>query len=153
MDARCSTRMGTPRSLIKGGSVLVLVSLIVYLITRTSATIVTGLLGVLLCLNGALSILLHRRLASKLRRLVVNPIITVALDSESISISSKDSYRRMEWHLISHVQEAEGFLLLFSGTLSVGSFPLSAMTEQQKDFIKSHVRSSKNPTQPVGKGW
>ena len=147
LNSYYSTQVAKPRSFIVGGVILVAMGGLPWAFTRSGVGLIAATMGAFFCVVGLKMRLEIRQIARDSRRLVADPTVTVSIDPRVISVSSKDSSRTMEWRQISHVREADGFLLLFTGKLVAGSFPLVAMSAQQKEFIKTQVQSSNKAIQ------
>jgi hypothetical protein len=84
-----------------------------------------------------------RRMARDAARLRDDPTVSVTIADDSMSISSQNASRTVQWSRLTKVKESEGFLLLFAGTLLLASLPLASLSEQQRLFIRKKAGNPK----------
>lgn len=80
-----------------------------------------------------------RRLAKDTARLMDDPKITLIITDDSITVSSRNSSRTIEWDRMTKLKEVDGFLLFFTGKLLTISLPKEPLSEEQFEFIRSKM--------------
>jgi hypothetical protein len=124
-------------SLLTVASIVLLpVGSLAYLGMKHSSGLYAALFGVFLLLINLRIRVGIRRMARDAARLGDDPNVTVTIADDSMSISSQNANRTVQWSHLTKAKESEGFLLLFAGTLLLASLPLAPLSEQQRLFIK-----------------
>jgi len=132
-------RIGRLNFLAAAGIVILAIGLFDYLTANRLGGLATALFGGALLLVFLFVRVNVRRIVRDSARLIADPTVTVTITDEAISISSRNSMRKLEWSRLSRAKESEGFLLLFAGSILFASLPLEALSEQQRQFIMTKV--------------
>ena len=140
-------RVGRLRFLTVAGIVLFVIGLFEYFVTKKSSALIIIVIGGFFLLIMLVIHLSVRRIVRDTSRLIDDPTVTITIADDSISISSRNAMRKLEWSRLSKVKESEGFLLLFAGSILSFSLPLSSLSEQQRQFIMMKI-VERNKVQP-----
>lgn len=81
-----------------------------------------------------------RRLVKDARLLMNDPIVTVLLADDGLTISSDKNTRTTDWGNVTTILDRKDFLLVYCGVYLVACLPKKYFTDEQCDFVKSHVR-------------
>ena len=96
-------------------------------------------MGIFLGVSPLRIYLIRRRLAKDAARLIDNPKITLTITDESITISSHNSSRTIEWNRMTELREVDGFLLFFTGKLLTITIPREPLSNEQFEFIRAKM--------------
>ncbi len=99
-----------------------------------------GAVGLVLLLTWIKVYHIHMKVADDAFNLHQNKTVTVTLGEQDITVDRITAKQQTEWSKITYVVDAGGFLVLFSGKLPTGSLPKRFLSENQLDFIRSHVK-------------
>jgi len=117
-------RVGRLKFLIVAGTVIFVIGLFTYFVTKNSSGLTIAFIGGFFLLIMLVIHLSIRRIVRDTSRLIDDPTVTVTITDESISVSSQNSMRKLEWSRLSKVKESEGFLLLFAGSILFACLPV-----------------------------
>ncbi len=136
-------RIGRINLLTIGAIVLLLGGSLAYFAMKYSNSLVVVIVGGVFLLMSLKVRIDIRRIARDYARLAGDPNVTLTITEDSISFSSLNTNRTIQWSQLTKVKQSEGFLLLFAGILLVASIPLAPLSEQQRLFIEEKVGPSK----------
>jgi hypothetical protein len=127
--------IGRTGFMIAGGLISFVIGMCNYFFLDKSIGIVLCVIGFVLSISPLRTYYLSRRLAKDAARLIDNPKITLTITDESITISSNNSSRTIEWNRMTKLREVDEFLLLFTGKLLTISIPGESLSNEQLEFI------------------
>jgi uncharacterized integral membrane protein len=133
-------KVGRSLFILVGGAVLAIVGLIGFFLNRAQAPLIVGVMGVVL-MGVSLKIRFQiRRLAKDAARLSMDDTkVSVIIADSSLTISSVQSSRIVEYCKLTHLKERDGFLLFYTGKLMVASLPTVAFDARLIAILKSKI--------------
>ena len=132
--------IGRAGFMITGGLIFLVVGVCYYFFLNKSFGITLCVIGTFLAVSPLRAYLVSRRLAEDATGLIDDPKITLTITDESITISSHNSSRIIEWDKMTKLREVDGFLLFFTGKLLTISIPGEPLSDEQLKFIRSKMK-------------
>jgi hypothetical protein len=125
--------------MIAGGLISFIIGVCYYFFLDKSIGVILCIIGFVLSISPFRAYYISRRLAKDALRLIDDPKVMLTITDESITISSENSSRTIEWNKMTKLREIDGFLLFFTGRLLTISIPGEPLSNEQIEFIRSKV--------------
>lgn len=132
-------KIGRTGLLTTGGLIFFIIGVCNYFFLSESMGIAVCFIGFILFISPLRIYLSSRRLAKDTARLMEDPKITLTITDDSITISSRNASRTIEWNRMTKLKEVDGFLFFFTGKLLAISLPKEPLSNEQFEFIRSKM--------------
>ncbi len=123
-------KIGRTGLVTTGGLILFVLGVCHYFFSNQSIGIALGFFGFILFILPLRIYLGNRRFAKDAARLMEDPKITVTITNDSITISSQNATRTIEWNRMTKLREIDGFLLFFTGKLLTITLPREPFSDE-----------------------
>lgn len=137
----CNRKFGHTRFLLLAGlAIFVIATCDYFLRSQKNALTAVGAVSGLFMFIVSLRILLHgHRYIRDYFEFVDDPMVTVTIAEDSITITCNKSAGTIGWQKITDMKEWDGLIFLFAGKLIVSMLPRQALTDDQVEYMRSKI--------------